>query len=245
MKINCELTNTTEYNQFCCMEKSVYTLKISKRFKYWYYDLCDLIDFYSDTDVDIILKADDKDIKTARKLYNNHKYNDNYLRDYETKILVHSTTYENAEKILKDKFIKSWNVLKYENKDFEKKPIGSLLGDIEDFSNYVILSLINQNNEIITASKQKQSIDTDINQIYSAGARFYLNAQRLAEDGLLLRDGEHIKVKDSISLDKYLIWYSTAERLGIEQITTPKKFFEKSNSKFFELYPQYKKRLPC
>ena len=223
------------------MEESVYTLKISKRYKSWCYDLCDLIDFYSDTDVDIILKVDDKDIETARKLYGNHKYNDNFLRDYETKILVHSTTYDNAQKILKDKFIKSWHILKYENKDFEKKPIGSLLGDIDDFSNYVMLSLITQNNEIITASKQKHSIDTDINQIYSAGARFYFNAQRLAEDGLLLRDGEHIKVKDSISLDKYLIWYSTADRLGIEQITTPKNFFEKSNSKFFELYPQYNK----
>lgn len=45
MVINCKLTDSTKYNQFCCIENAVYTLKISKHFKYWYYDLCDLIDF--------------------------------------------------------------------------------------------------------------------------------------------------------------------------------------------------------
>lgn len=134
------------------------------------------------------------------------------------------------------KKLKAWNLLCAEKSDWEKQPIGALLGDIEDFSNYVMLSGISQNNEIITASKSNGEINTDINQSYEAGARFYLNAQRLADDGLLLRDGAHIKVRDYIDLEKYLIWYSTPEKLGIEEHTTPKVFFELSNKKFNEVW---------
>ena len=110
-----------------------------------------------------------------------------------------------------------------------------MLGDIDDFSNYIMLSGVSQNNEIITASKTNGIINTDINQSYIAGARFYLNAKRLAEDGLLLRDGAHIKVRDYIDLEKYMLWYSTPEVLGIDAHTTPKVFFELSNEKFMKL----------
>lgn len=236
MKIKCKLTDSTEYNQFCCSENGIYTLKISKNFKYWYYDLCDLIDFYNGSKVQIDLDVEQADIVLAGKLYGNHKYNECFLRDYETKVMVHSTPIENLDSILKSGKLKSWNILKSENADWEKEPIGTLLGDIEDFSNYIMLSMLFQNNEIITASKQKHKIDTDMNQIYTPGARFYLDAEKLAKDGLLLRDGEHIKVKNCIPLDKYLIWYSTAEKLGIKKETTPKEFFELSNKKFSELY---------
>lgn len=240
MKIYCRLTNSTEYNQFCCLENGVYTLKISTNFKYWYYDICDLIDFYSGSNVELVLDIDKSEIDKARALYGNHKFNEKHLREYETKVLVHSTPLENLDSILKDNALKSWNVCKAEKADWEQEPIGALLGDIADFSNYVMLSTPFQNSEIITASKQKRAIDTNPEQQYQPGARFYLNAEKLAADGLLLRDGEHIKVRGSIPFDKYLIWYSTAENLKLGKISTPKDFFEKSNNEFFELYPQYK-----
>ena len=41
--------------------------------------------------------------------------------------------------------------MKSEKPDWEEQPIGALLGDIDDFSNYVMLSGVSQNNEIITA----------------------------------------------------------------------------------------------
>ena len=154
--------------------------------------------------------------------------------------MVHSTPFENVESIIKDGELKSWNILKFEKSNWEQIPIGTLLGDIDDFSNYVMLSILSQNSEVVTASKQKHKIDTNINQLYKPGARFYLNAKKLASDGLLLRDGEHIKVKDYIPLNEYLIWYSTTENLGLNKISTPKEFFEKSNNRFFELYPHYK-----
>ncbi|MDE6385660.1 MAG: hypothetical protein K2L36_05880 [Eubacterium sp.] len=236
MKIKCYLTDATEYNQFCCSENGVYTLKISKNSNSWYYDLCDLIDFYKNSNTQIILDITEADVVLARRLYKNHKYNECSLREYETKVLVHSTPIENLENILKSRKLKSWNILKQETPDWEKEPIGKQLGDIDDFSNYVMLSMLFQNNEIITASKQKHRVNIDVNQLYTPGVRFYLNAEKLAADGLLLRDGEHIKVKDFIPLDKYLIWYSTAEKLGIKKEWTPKEFFELSNKKFSELY---------
>lgn len=231
MKIRCVLTDSTEYRQFNCFENSIYTLKISRNYDYGYYDLCDLIDFYSETNIEIVLEIDDNDLSLARQLYGSHRYNEQTLREYETAVMVHSTTKENVESILSSMKLKSWNLLSAEKSNWEKKPIGALLGDIEDFSNYVMLSGVSSNNEIITASKANKTINTDINQSYVAGARFYLDAQKLAKDGLLLRDGAHIKVKDCIDLEKYMIWYSTPEILGIDEHTTPKEFFELSNER--------------
>ncbi len=238
MKIRCVLTDSTEYRQFNCFENSIYTLKISKNYDYWYYDLCDLIDFYNDTDIEVISEVSNDDLALARRLYGNHQYNESTLREYEPAVMIHSTTKENVESILSSMQLKSWNLLSAEKTDWEQQPIGALLGDIEDFSNYVMLSGISQNNEIITASKFNGEINTDINQSYIAGARFYLDAKKLVSDGLLLRDGAHIKVRDYIDLKKYMVWYSTPEILGIEEHTTPKIFFELSNEKFSEILLQ-------
>jgi hypothetical protein len=236
MKIRCVLSDSMEYNQFNCFENSIYTLKISKNYNYWYYDLCDLIGFYKNTNIEIILDVSNSDLTLAKKLYGNHKYNECFLRKYEMSVMVHSTTKKNVKSIFTDKKLKSWNLLSAEKPDWEDKPIGKLLGDIDDFSNYVMLSGLSQNNEVVTASKINEKINTDINQSYIAGARFYLDAKKLAMDGLLLRDGTHIKVRDYIDLEKYLIWYSTPEILGIDEHTTPKEFFELSNKKFNELH---------
>lgn len=232
MKIRCILTDTKDYNSFCGLENSIYTVKISKQYQYWYYDLCDMIGFYRDSDVELILDISDSDIALAKSLYGNHRFNERLLRTYETEVMVHTTTLESYRKIMADGAIKCWNILNRETKGFGDSPIGNLLGDIKDFSNYVMLSPISVNNEIVVASKQKNRIDVNPNQIYNAGCRFYLDAKKLADDGLLLRDGQHIKVKDKIPLDKYMIWYSTAEKIGLPERTTPLNFFELSNKEF-------------
>lgn len=232
MKIKCILTDASEYKSFCGLDSSIYTVKISKQYKYWYYNLCDMIDFYTDSDIQLLLDVSCEDIKLARKLYGNHSFDEKNLREYEPDIMVHTTLLESKSQIITDGYIKCWNMLKQENIAFEEKPIGSLLGDIEDFSNYVMLSPIDVNNEIIVASKQKGRIDTNPEQIYNAGCRFYLDARKLANDGLLLRDGQHTKVKGQIPLDQYFIWYSTADKVGLSEKTTPKEFFEVSNRKF-------------
>lgn len=45
--------------------------------------------------------------------------------------------------------------------------------------------------------------------------------------------------KNEILLDKYLIWYSMVERIGLPSGTTPNRFFEQSNRKFGEIYAKY------
>lgn len=232
MKIKCMLTDSNEYNSFCGLENSIYTVKISKKHQYWYYDLCDMIYFYDNSDVELVLDISDCDISLAKYLYGNHKFNENILRENESEVMVHTTTLESSNEILADGAIKCWNLLKKDKNQFENTPIGSLLGDIADFSNYVMLSPVDVNNEIIVASKQQGCIDTNPNQTYEAGARFYLDAKKLASDGLLLRDGQHIKVREEISLDKYLVWYSTAKKIGVPSKTTPLEFFEQSNRAF-------------
>lgn len=234
--IKCILTDTDEYKRLVYLENQKYTLKISKKYRYWYYDLCDLMDFYANSDVRVECDINCSDMQLARKLYENHKYNECFLRDNESLVMVHSTTKQNAEGILKDNLIKSWNQLNTEKHDCYYKPIGYLLGDIPDFANYVMLSDFYENNEIVTASKNKGVINTDINQRYCAGARFYLDAKKLAENGLLLRDGAHVKVRDYIDLNEYLIWYSTPDKLGINENTTPKEFFYLSNTRFIKMF---------
>lgn len=240
MKIKCILTNSKDYKSFCGLENSIYTVKISKQYKYWYYDLCDMIDFYSNSGIELILDVSDNDVKSARTLYGNHSFDESLLREYEPTVMVHTTTFEAYREIIADGSIKCWNILKQQKESFDEKPIGSLLGDIDDFSNYVMLSPVDVNNEIIVASKQKGAIDINPNQTYQAGCRFYLDAKKLANDGLLLRDGQHIKVKNEIPLDKYLIWFSTAEKTGLPAETTPIKFFELSNNKFNSMFRDFK-----
>ncbi|MDY6017995.1 MAG: hypothetical protein SPI97_10315, partial [Oscillospiraceae bacterium] len=236
MKIKCMLTDSKEYNSFCGLEDSIYTVRISKHYEHWYYDLCDMIGFYKNSKTELILDVSESDLRSACFLYGNHKYNEKILREHEPSIMVHTTTFEAYKEILSDGSIKCWNILKRQKDSFEEKPIGRLLGDIEDFSNYVMLSPIGVNNEIIVASKEKERIDIDPNQTYRAGCRFYLNAKELANDGMLLRDGQHIKVKNEIPLGKYLIWYSTAERISLSSETTPSEFFEQSNKAFYEIF---------
>ena len=62
----------------------------------------------------------------------------------------------------------------------------------------------------------------------------YFGAAKIAADGLLLRDGAHLKVQRVLSLEKYLVWTATPKILGISEITTPREFGEKADNSFFE-----------
>ena len=73
----------------------------------------------------------------------------------------------------------------------------------------------------------------DIDAEYKTGARLYFDAEKIAKDGLLVRDGAHIKVKNCLPLEPYLIWTATWEKVGLEsQISTPRIFAELSDEKF-------------
>lgn len=56
--------------------------------------------------------------------------------------------------------------------------------------------------------------------------------KKIATDGLLTRDGAHLKVYDSLEIKKYLLWTATSEIVGLHDETTPFEFGAKSDEMF-------------
>lgn len=235
--IICCLIDSENYQMMCGSENStVYVLKISKKYSYWKFSICDFVSFYEFHNKNIIISIDEKYWNDAQKAYTGHCFNDNFLRKYESKILVHSTTLDNWNKIKKCGCLKSWNKLKSENTLIDD-PIGQKLGDPKDFNDYIMFSNGSVAGEIVVLSKQNNKIIMDENMNYNPGARLYFDMSKIAQDGLLIRDGEHLKVKDSLSLNPYLIWYATYETIGLSQnISTPKQFAVECNTAFNRLF---------
>jgi len=149
---------------------------------------------------------------------------------YDT-FLVHSTTPSGYVLIIQDGAIKSWNRVKREHKIKEGKPIGELLlGDDISLRDYVLLGG-GVWNEIVVNSKEKGYIcmDTDIE--YTPGARFYFNIQKLTQDGLLINDGVHYKVKDELPLS-YSLFCATLDNVSINGKVTPQSFADAADEVF-------------
>ena len=209
----------------------IFQLIVAKGNTDWAYRLFDFIQYESSHNKNIILAVDAEDLEAARQTYGTHGYMDRFLRPYEQKILVHSTMKENYKSIMHDGCLKSWNMLSNHGKGNES-PIGHLLGDPLDYSDYIMFSKGGVAPEIVISSKQKNRIEMDIDMQYVAGARFYFDAKKIAEDGLLVRDGAHLKVKDCLDVGKYILWIATPENLGITENTTPRIFAEKADLTF-------------
>ncbi len=80
----------------------------------------------------------------------------------------------------------------------------------------------------------------NVNAPYITGARLYFDARKIAEDGLLIRDGIHIKINEELPLYPYLLWVATYKNTGLKnRVSTPKEFTEKSNLKFWDMFKEY------
>lgn len=216
----------------------IFRFVLSKSNANWRWHFMDFIEYEIGLGRNVIVAADEKDVKDAKASYFGHNIADKYLREYEKPFLVHSTDSESYDKILSDGCLKSWNVLKKENQVNGKEPIGRLLGDPEDYSDYIMFSDGGYYNELVVMSKQKGEISPDIDAPYAAGARMYFSAAKIAADVLLLRDGAHLKVKDRLPLNKYLLWTATPDILKIPQKTTPREFGEKADTCFLKFIRQ-------
>lgn len=206
-----------------------YTIKISKQLHDdWRMAVGDFVGYCDTNNIDGIIAITEDEYTEAQNYYAEHSYNETFLRDYETPILVHSTSMENWYQIQKDGMLKSWNKLNIP----EKEPIGKQLGDPVHFSDYVMFGG-GVSGEIVVNSKQSGKIVMDIDAEYKTGARLYFDAKKIAKDGLIVRDGAHIKVKDCLPLEPYLIWTATWDKVGLEsQISTPRIFAKLSDEKF-------------
>lgn len=220
------LTESKDYQKMCGSSNGcAYTIKISRmKCKDWKMSICDCVGFNETNRKNTILVMSEADLDAANSTYDGHRYNDPFLREGEPQFLVHSTPMSSWEKIQIDGRLKSWNRLKAEKAVAEKKPIGIQLGDPTDFSDYIMFG-DGVTGEIVVNSKQQRRIVMDVNAEYLTGARLYFNASKIAQDGLLIRDGCHLKVKDTLPLAPYLVWAATWDTVGlISQISTPQIF---------------------
>lgn len=228
------LSNSTDYTILSGANNGcAYSIKISKVLhENWKLAVGDFIEYCDANNINGILVISQSEYDKVIENYNGHHFNEPILRDYETPVLIHSTTTENWIKIQRDGMLKSWNKLKSENTSFEKQPIGIQLGDPISFSDYIMFGS-GVTGEIVVNSKQSGKIVMDVNAEYKTGARLYFDAEKMAKDGLLIRDGAHIKVKDTLPLEPYLMWSATWDKAGLpSQISTPKVFTELSDKTF-------------
>lgn len=210
-----------------------YSIKLSRiQCKEWMLRVGDLIDFSEKNGKNVILVMPETDYLTMQSVYAGHAFQEKSLRWYEPSVLIHSTGMENWISIQKDGMLKSWNKLHAEGKISEEDPIGSKLGDPVDYRNYIMFGS-GFPGEIVVQSKQKGKIIMDADAEYLTGARLYFDAEKMAQDGLLIRDGCHIKVKDILPLKPYLLWAATWDQVGLEsQTSTPRIFSEKADRMF-------------
>lgn len=210
--------------------KFVYGCVIGKKTDFWEYRVMDYINYNLMYNRNVIFIGSKRTYKKALKKYRNCSVCDKALRPYEERFVVHSTTKENYEKMVSQGCIKSWNILKSENTDFEKEPIGTLLGDPEDFRDYIMLG-VGVQCEIVVLSKQHNKLCYDVNEEYTPGARLYFDAEQLAENGLLVRDGLHYKVKDRLPFE-YAVFIATADNISINGRITPETFSRSADETF-------------
>jgi len=236
------LTDREEYQFMCGSENGcAYTIKVSRaKCDDWKMAVGDFISFNEANEKNIILVMTESEYEAVTDSYKGHSYNETVLRKNEPLVLVHSTPMVHWEQIKKDGMLKSWNVLKAEQVVAEEHPIGAKLGDPADFRDYIMFGG-GVTGEIVVNSKQQGKILMDINAEYLTGARLYFDAKRMAQDGLLVRDGCHLQVKDTLPLTPYLIYVATWDAVGLEsQVSTPRFFAEKADMQFEKLYQSKK-----
>lgn len=217
------------------LQNGIYNVIISKRFKEWAIRVGDLFSYAKFNNIDVIHSLSKSEIEEIANAYQNHNFMDDHSRDYEPLYLVHSTDYDSWIDIKNSGYIKSWNTLKREGHYIKNaEPFGKMLGDLDSFSDYVMLSDCGISGEIVVASKQHNKM-VDERTVYKVGARLYLDAFMLANDGLLIRDGIHLKVKDRIDIDKYVLFTITRDDLIItDKYSTPKDFTKMANYEFYK-----------
>ena len=229
-----KLSNSSDYKIFTgkCKEGFYFT-RVSKCLNVeWWLSVGDFVGYCEANGLNGILVMSKVDYCDAMKRYSGHSYNEAILRENEPHVLIHSTTTEGWHSIQHDGYLKSWNLLKGDNLDWEPEPIGAKLGDIDEYRDYIMFGE-GVSGEIVINSKLSGFINMDVHSEYHTGARLYFDSKKMAQAGLLIRDGAHIKVKNSMPLDPYLIWVATWDKIGLDgPISTPEIFSETADRSF-------------
>lgn len=228
------LTDSCDYRAFVGMDEDVYTMKVSRRFPHWEYDVMDCLGYCAAYGIRLTLEVSAAEREQAARLYQGHAYNEPCLRRHEPRVLVHATTPLGYRGIQKSGALLSWNAAKSSGLLAEGEPIGTLLGDPLDFRNDCMLGGFSVSNEIVVCSREHGRLVMDPNARYTPGARLYFDAARIARDGLLIRDGQHLKVRERLPLQPYLL---LAVEPAPETEYTPASFTEYANRRFHDAFP--------
>lgn len=218
-------------------KEGVYSIQLSRFLNDdWQLSVGDFIGYCEANALNGILVMSESDYNDALEKYDGHSYHEPILRKGEAAVLIHSTTAAGWESIQRDKALKSWNQLKHETIKWESSPIGAQLGDPAEFSDYIMFGS-GISGEIVVSSKLSGFINMDLNAQYHTGARLYFDARKMAEDGILVRDGAHVKVKGMLPIEPYLLWVATWDKLGLDSpLSTPKIFAQVSDERFRTIF---------
>lgn len=236
------LTDSGDYQKMCgSSHGSAYTIRISRsQCRDWAMAVGDCISFHEAEGKHVLLVMAAEELACVQAMYAGHSFRDPFLRGGEPDVLVHSTGMGSWKQIQQDGMLKSWQRLKDEGALAEAQPIGIHLGDPADFSRYIMFGS-GVTGEIVVCSKQRGQIVMDVHAEYETGARLYFDAQKMARDGLLLRDGCHLKVRDTLPLRPYLIWAATWDGIGLpSQRSTPQIFSEQADRQFERIFADEK-----
>ncbi len=243
-----ELTEDPGFQLICGDQgDGVYSIRLSRPgHPDWRMAAGDFLSFHEAMGIPFELALDRRDREDMLEHYTGfsngeptHSYNDPYLRAKEPRVLVHSTTTESWDSIREEGELLSWNTLKARGALREQEPIGAALGDPEDFRDYIMFGG-GVTGELIVSSKQKGHLCTDPHIDYLAGARLYFDAALMARDGLLLRDGCHMKVRDRLPLEPYLIWAADWKAAGLGSPgSQPETFANLADGEFSRRFKEY------
>lgn len=211
-----------------------YTLKVSRRYSGWELAVGDFLDFYANGGKNVLAVLSEADLQAVRSIYGSHSCRDRCLRTGEPTVLVHSTSFAAWASIQKDESLLSFNRLKARKNNLDETPIGKRLGDLEEFSDYIMFGSGSAiSGELVELSRQRGKILADETAEYRTGVRLYFDACKIAQEGLLVRDGMHLKVKNRLELTPYLLFCATWETVGLPSpIATPRAFAEAANAHF-------------
>lgn len=203
----------------------LFTVIISSKLDVDYERINDFINYESKYNRNVIIKSD-KSIK--RKLESNK----NKIRERDPRWLVHSTTEEAYKLIKESNFLYSPKELRKLGKEISEIGLKHYL-EPKDYSDYIMLDILNGCGELVVNSRQLGYVCTDGNMEYNPGVRLYFDAHKIIEDGLAERDGLHIlKVEKELSLDKYLVMAVTKDKAKEKVSWTPTTYTEWANNYF-------------
>lgn len=214
----------------------VYSLSVNPDIDENFEKIVDFISYESYYNRNIILCVPERirEILKVTLFENKFSITSKEIRNSDNRWLVHSTTNELWKKIKLSGSLLSPNMLRSKGETIHEIGLKELL-EPSDYSDFVMLDIMNGCGELVVNSRQLGFVCLDANIEYKPGVRLYFDAHKIIKDGLAIRDGLHIlKIKNSLPLDKYLV-------LAIDQSFfenkkwTPSSFTDQSNN-FFNSY---------